>query len=242
MLLLYSNIYKEAGLEEDMNDEKPEYNQGLIKAYTEFKSKVHNPRSVFYPCSATDASATRVFNNVTHLDLDEHSMKILRANGLKAITGDVREYSPKELHDLLILLNPAIRPEWATSHIPAGAFIIANNYHGTSSDLSDAQRQYELFGTLSEPSDGRAAVFSRDLTDLFIPVKSGDELRALRPGTFDFVMKSYPHLLKMQGIKPEETFEALFRQYQKLLSSELKDEDIELPARRIADLYIFRKK
>ena len=118
----------------DENQTKPEleYGKDSILIYTAFKDQVYSPKSVLYPSCGFDASPSRVFDNVTFVDVEngnEGCIEALQRQGLKAIKQDIREYQPTEEHDLLILLNPSIPIEWASQHLKKGGYVLSNNYH-----------------------------------------------------------------------------------------------------------------
>ena len=147
-----------------------------------------------YPSCGFDASPARVFPNVTFVDAEkgnEGCVQLLQEAGLKAIKTDIREYHPAEEHDLLILLNPAIPAEWATCHLSTGGYIIANDYHGSASQLAQKPDQFLLFGSIDlvnmpgQNKDGKA-IISRNIEGLFEQVSSPEEFRRLRPDAFEF--------------------------------------------------------
>lgn len=223
---------------------KPEYHDDLIAIYTAFRDKVYPAKSVLHPSCASDASPSKVFDNVTYVDIEdgcEGAMAAFRKHGLKAYKMDIRDYKPEEEHDLLILLNPSIPTEWAAQHLKKGSFILANNYHGNATQMHK-EPEYTLWGVIDfvEP-DGRKndirVTFSRDLTDLFVPVKNEEELRRLRPHEHRFITECYPDLLRTSGITPAETFEEMYFQYSRMMHK-----PAVLPVKRVADRYIFVKK
>lgn len=124
---------------------KLEYVNDLIALYQVFQVEYHNPRSVLYPSCGFDASPSKVFDNVTYVDI-EHGNKgcieTLKKAGLKAIKGDIRDYKPTEEHDLLILQKPVIPPEWATQHLMPGGYVIANDYHQTATKLRERSDEF----------------------------------------------------------------------------------------------------
>lgn len=222
-----------------------DYTEDSIAIYTAFQSQVYRPGSVLYPSCGFDASPARVFDNVTFVDIEEGNpgcIKSLRKAGLRALKKDIREYKPDELHDLLILLNPAIPTEWASRHLKPGGWVLANNYHGNASEMHSKPEQFTLWGVIDfvekdrRKNDNRVVV-SRDLSDLFVPAESGDELKRLRPGYYEFASTVYPCLLRAMKAVPEVGFEDMYRQFQRMMG----DPTI-LPAKRVAERYIFVKK
>jgi hypothetical protein len=227
--------------------EKPKayFAEDLIAIYTAFRDRVHSPRSVLYPSSGFDGSLARVFQNVTFVDLEkgnEGCVDALVAEGLHAIKGDIRLYRPREPHDLLILLNPAIPSEWATEHLAPGGYIIANDYHNNATQLHDTPNKFTLWGAMDwvekdrRKKDYRVRI-SRDLEGLFDPVKDAEEFQRLRPETFEF-MKDMVESFARQGliqVPANAPFETQWAQYRK----EMKEG---MPYKRVAERYIFQKK
>lgn len=221
---------------------KPEITQMLVESYRAFQKEISDPESVFYPCCGIDASPSQVFRNVTYLDLDKNCIDVLRKEGLNAIQGDIKNYSPKEMHDLLLLMNPTHAGLSALPHVINGGFIIANNYHGTASWLSEHSNDYQLVASIVShisPKSKPGANLSKDITDLFVPVADFAELKKLRPDCHDFIAKSYPHLLRMANLSPGRTIEESYFIYHKELFEET---DIKLPSKRVADYYVFLKR
>jgi hypothetical protein len=224
---------------------EPEYSEGQIAIYRAFREQVHDAKSVLHPSCGFDASPARAFPNVTFVDKEdgnEGAIDALRKHGLKALKMDIREYRPEEEHDLLILLNPSIPTEWASRHIPSGAFILSNNYHGNAAGMWRERHSYEPFGTIDfAESDRRKGdnrvVVSRSLEGLFEPVKDFEELRRLRPSMHEFIRTAYPHLLISAGLEPGKTIEEAYRRHQRMMH-----ESEALPSKRKADMYIFVKK
>jgi hypothetical protein len=224
---------------------EPEYSDGQVAIYAAFREQVYDPKSVLHPCCGFDASPARVFPNVTFVDMEdgnEGAIEALRKHGLKALKMDIREYMPEEEHDLLILLNSAIPTGWASQHIASGAFILSNNYHGNAAEMWRERSRYKPWGTIDfaekdrRKGDNRVVV-SRDLEGLFEPVESGEELKRLRPSFYDFVMTSYPHILRSMGVEPKTKFEELYVQFHKMMG-----ESTIFPSKRKAEMYIFVKR
>jgi len=234
----WENFKEPAELELEVND-------GLIALYSLFKEKVYNPKSVLYPLCGFDSSAARVFDNVTFVDIEHGSegcIKKLQEAGFKALKQDIRDYKPLEAHDLLLLLNPAIPAEWATQHIVKGAYIIANNYHGSAKELANKPGEFDLvYATLFIPEYLRKGEYKvkllEDLSGFFEPVKDAEEFKKLRPEDFEFVKQQVEDLVSRGIVQsdPSASFDekwAAFREYLK----------IGMPAKMTADYFIFTKK
>jgi len=234
-------------LSRDNPREEPQiyFADDLIAIYTAFRDQVYDPQSVLYPSSGFDASPVRVFDNVTFVDIEmgnDGCVRKLQEAGLHALKQDIRNYIPEDLHDLLILLNPVIPTEWASRHLKSGGYVIANNYHGNASEMYRQPDQFALWGVIDFAEQDRRkgdnrVVVSRDISDLFVPVETGEELKRLRPIDYEFIATSYPHILRDIGIIPEMRFENMYVQFRRVM-----EESEILPAKRVADRYIFVKK
>lgn len=217
--------------------------EDLIAIYTVFRDQVYDPQSVLYPCCGFDASPAKVFKKVTFVDLENGSqgcVRKLQEAGFRALKQDIRTYTPTELHDLLILLNPAIPTEWASKHLQSGGYVIANDYHKNAAEMHYLRDQFTLIGVINivdRTKERQKAEVSRDITDLFVPVQDEEELKRHRPDTHDFISKTYPHILRSMRIEPAQKFEDMYAQFQRLMH-----EPEHLPAKRVADRYIFVKK
>lgn len=233
--------------EQNVPREEPKiyFTDDLIAIYTAFRDQVYNPQSVLYPSSGFDASPAKVFRNVTFVDKEEGNESCvakLQEAGLQALKQDIRQYKPTQEHDLLILLNPSIPTEWASRHLKSGGYVIANNYHGNASEMYKSPDRFTLWGVINSLEQDKQkgvnqAVVSRDITDLFVPVENGEELKRRRPDHYEFISTSYPHILRTMSIKPAERFEDMYVQFQRLMG-----ESEQLPSKRVADRYIFVKK
>ncbi len=221
----------------------PQYHDDLIVIYTAFRDQVHNARAVLHPSCANDASPSKVFDAVTYVDIDTVAMEMFRQHGLDAHGQDIQDYKPAKEHDLLILLNPCIATEWASQHIREGGYILSNNYHGNTSHMYNNPDAFELVGVIdfveSDRREGdNRVIFSQNLEGLFQPVKDFEELREARPETYEFIQRAYGHLLQFyRGDRKRDTAEERYK-----IAKEMMGESEELPAKRVADRYIFVKK
>ncbi len=206
----------------------------LEQAYKLFRTQVHNPKSVLYPCCATDATPSKVFDNVTYIDLDKEFITTLQQAKLNAYYQDIRSYHPTQPHDLLILLNPAIPPEWATQHLQTDGYIIANNWHETATTLHYNPKFFDLYGTINyKPTP----TLSTDLTNLFHPIKDEQEFQQYRPKEYEFMKKVISNFASQRTIPSSEN-----ASFTEQLQAFCQAMDKEMPYRRVCDLYIFKKK
>lgn len=217
---------------------KAETSKVSIAQYKSFRD-FYNPNSVLYPSCGFDVSPSEVFDNVTYVDLEdgnEGCINALKSKGLNAIKGNIRDYTPKESHDLLILQNPCLYQDgtlWATQHLANEGHIISNNYHGNATFLNK-QRGFVLIGTLdtTETEGEFEGRFSEDLTDLFVPVKTLDELKERSPENYTFTNMMINSLRRQGIIEQGLSQEEAWRQY-------LEIEGGGIPLRRSASNYIF---
>ncbi len=206
----------------------------LEQAYKLFRTQAHNPLCVLYPCCATDATPSNAFDNVTYVDLDKESINTLQQAGYNAHLKDIRDYQPKQQHDLLILLNPSIPSAWATPYLQRDGYIIANNWHNTATSLNHLPKQFKLWGTLNYH---KSPSINTDLTNLFHPVKDEQELQHYRPDHYDFLKNVIANFANQSFIlaSKNDSFTQQLQAFCKTMNQEM-------PSRRVADLYIFKKK
>ena len=216
----------------------------LISIYSAFRNQIYNPSSVLYPSCGFDASPARVFSNVTFVDKEEGNERCvskLQEAGLNALKQDIRKYHPKNVHDLLILLNPSIPTEWASKHLKSGGYILANNYHGNATEMYGQPDQFDLWGTIDfvekniSKGDNRV-VISRNLEGLFEPVANEEELKRFRPEYYEFlggVFRAFA--LNMRNFNADRPFEEVWADYREMMQEGM-------PSKKIADRYVFVKK
>lgn len=225
---------------------KLEFSDELIAVYAAFKDKVYNPQSVLYPSCGFDASPSRVFGNVTFVDSEikgnQGCTAKLQEAGLQAIKQDIRDYSPKGLHDLLILMNPSIPTEWASRHLKSGGYIISNDYHGNASEMFGQPDNFELWGAIDFAEKDRRKgdnriVISRNLEDMFQPVANEEELKRFRPGHYEFIegMFQMYAMNSTSGFSADKPFEEMWANYREMMKEGM-------PYKRVANEYIFVKK
>jgi hypothetical protein len=206
-----------------------ESNNALIATFEAFKKQIYSPKSVLYPSCATDISPAKVFDNVTFVDINKQYIDSLVSEGFNALNQDIRKYEPKEIHDLLLLLNPVIPSEWATKHIPKGAYIIANNYHRNAKQLHEKPNEFKLLSLVDITPRTDVATLSSDFTGIFVPTQSVDEIKRFRPEYMYFL-----NLCTSQMVKQGMSVEAAYAKF--------REESREpWPFRRSADYYIFKK-
>jgi len=242
----FKEIAEDEYIPEESGKEEPEiyFSDELIALYTAFKNQVYKPESVLYPSSGFDASPAKVFDNVTFVDVEdgnEGCIRKLQEAGFKALKQDIREYSPKKLHDLLILLNPSISTEWASRHLKSGGYILANNYHGNASEMYRQPDEFTLWGVMDfaerdrRKGDNRV-IISRNLENLFQPVENAVEFQRLRPDDFEFTRDMVLSFVKEGYVKVDTnaSFEEKWAAYRKTMREGM-------PSKRVADRYIFIK-
>ena len=229
------------------NKQEPQiyYADDLISIYTAFRDQVYNSSSVLYPSSGFDASPAKVFDKVTFVDMEDGNhgcVKKLQEAGLDAVKQDIREYTPNDLHDMLILLNPSIPTEWASKHLKSGGYIISNDYHRNASEMYKKPDQFDLWGTIDFVEKDRRkknneVVISRDLEDLFQPVANEEELKRYRSEHYEFLEELFKvYGANMASFNADRPFGEKWSDYRKMMRLD------GMPAKRISDRYIFTKK
>jgi hypothetical protein len=154
---------------------KPEANPLVAKQLAFFK-ELFRPVAdlVYYPCCEADISPSEVFkdSSILYVDINEQATKALAEKGYQAYACDVFDFIPGQV-DILILLNPVIRPDSPAHFVKKGGYILCNNYHATASNLSK-NPEYELKGVVVEQNSDRHVLgiqvfdMTTDPDDLFI--------------------------------------------------------------------------
>ncbi|MDP3027422.1 MAG: hypothetical protein Q8N63_06950 [Nanoarchaeota archaeon] len=134
----------------DLCNPQVTFNRHHIRVYNAFKREFGTPSSVLHPCCFTDASPSKVFDNVTYVDEDGRAIAKMREFELKAFEKDIRYYQPSEEHDLIILVRPSNlvsnNPEWATQHLRNGGLVLTEKYCGESMRMYAQPKLHELYG------------------------------------------------------------------------------------------------
>lgn len=224
---------------------KPVTLDSMVAVYTAFRDAVSDPASVLYPCCGWDASPSAVFRRVTYVDREDWgrgSMESFRQAGLDARKLDIKDYQPAEAHDMLILMKPRIPTEWASRHIVPGAYILSDDHNENAKEMRDDPLRYRMIGGISflnrDPYALDFRVFvTLDTTDLLVPVKDEQELKEHRPDHHRFITTTYPPVMQMVGHEVPAKFEDMYLKFVRHMGWRE-----ELPARRVADYYIFVKK
>lgn len=224
---------------------KLEYSQSCIVAYECFKREFYNPQSVLFTSCGFDASPAKVFNKVTFVDLEKGNkgcIALLRKKGYQAFKEDIREYKPREQHDLLLIQNPSAPVEWAIPHLKREGYIIANNYHGSASWLHNQSSQFDFISAI-EMDTGRLksrkfqARMVEDLTGYFEPVRNEQELKEWRPAYYKILQQEIESLaMNIEGFpKKNQSFKERWDAYRRETREGM-------PSKCVADHYVFRKK
>lgn len=244
----FIEILEDFGFPEDdepRNEPQIYFADDLISIYSVFKNQVYNPQSVLYPSCGFDASPARVFDNVTFVDIENGNggcVNKLQQAGLHALKQDIKTYTPKNLHDFLILLNPSIPTEWASRHLKSGGYVLANDYHSNATEMYNLSDQFVLWGVMDyveqdrRKKDYKIAV-SRNLEDLFQPVKDAAEFHRVRPYDFESIVGLVNSFVQ-QGIVTGDknaSFEQKWKSYRETMQESM-------PYKRVAERYIFVKK
>jgi hypothetical protein len=219
-------------------DSQLEVSRSLIVMYELFEKEILSPNSVLYPSCGYDASPAKVFKNVTFVDAEEGNegcIEELQKVELKAIKKDIRAYQPEQLHDLLILLNPAILSEWATPYLQQGGFVLSNNYHGNAVQLIKKPQRFKFIGGM-DVDDRNIANIIRNTELFFNPVKNEKELEEFRPSYYQY-LKGYFETIALNNpnYNSKRPFEDLWKEYRTLIREGM-------PSKKTAYLYIFQKK
>ncbi len=123
----------------------PTFSDSLIESYNLFRNKIYEPKNVLYTSCDLDGTPLRAFPNsqVTFIDINKKAIDAMKRNQefqdprITLINGDVKEYQGKNLHDLVILLNPSIESKVILPYLSDGGYILANDWHQNSRQLKD---------------------------------------------------------------------------------------------------------
>lgn len=131
---------------------KPSTCKTLSEVYEFFNRTFGVPGSVYYPGCDMDITPIASFpsSKVILLDINRKAVEALKRNGIEAIEKDARTYRPKDLHDLLILLNPGIKSKDATPALKIGGYVISNDWHGNTTQLLECPEEFDFKGILGK--------------------------------------------------------------------------------------------
>ncbi len=150
----------------------------LVAKYSLFNNTVH-PKSdvVYHPCGADDISPSPVFpkSRVVYADIDENSMAAVRRAGLEGHTASALEFDPGDV-DILIMLNPAISPDFPSSRVVEGGYALVNDYHGTATELRQNSK-YDLTAIIRKNADQSLVFDTQQLDDYWKEIESDEEFR-----------------------------------------------------------------
>ena len=169
---------------EQTNTEQPvrvfeaESHLDLIAKYTLFK-QILNPKAdvVYHPCGGVDTSPSIVFPNsrVIYVDIDERLMEPLKKGGFEAHTTSALEFNPGDV-DVLILLNPQIRPEIPASFLVQNGYVLCNDYHNTAT-LIHSNTDYQMKALIRNNKNGELIFDTENLEDCWKEVGTDEEFK-----------------------------------------------------------------
>jgi len=135
----------------------------LVDCYRTFSREcAPGTAMVLYPSSATDASASEVFPNVTYVDIDAAAIAALQGAGHAAHCMRIQDFTPEREVDVLILLNPAGAGTHAARHVAVWGHVLCNDYHRTATTIRE-HGDFGLLGILVKED----AEFDRDHPELY---------------------------------------------------------------------------
>ena len=134
----------------------PSYSKDLTEQYEFFRKNIFEPKRVFYPCCNTDATPVKAFpdSEVVLMDKNEEASYVMKKHKVPGfIQGDVLKYTPRELFDLVIILNPDLKSSDLTRHLSNDGYAIVNNWHNNASQLLE-NKEFEGIGTILRNKKG----------------------------------------------------------------------------------------
>jgi hypothetical protein len=151
-----------------------------VAKYSLFKEKF-NPKAdiVYHPCGGADVSPSEVFpeSRVVYADIHTQSVDALKKVGVEAHETSALEFNPGDV-DILIMLNPQIRPEFPASFVLPNGFVLCNDYHLTASLLKESG-QFELRGVIIKNKEGELFCDTENLEDYFKEVETDEEFKRI---------------------------------------------------------------
>ncbi len=137
----------------------------FVKNLRYFAENFGVPRTVVYPCCNVDASPKEAFptSQITFLDIEPNCAAAFRKNGIEILLMDAVDYRPSPGHDLLLIFNPQMHSSDLTHLAKKGGLILANNYHGNTSQLLERPDQYQFLGMIHYAN---ASSLERTLVDM----------------------------------------------------------------------------
>jgi len=123
---------------QETSERKIETSEGLVESFSVFRQSFHPKAGViYYPCCSTDASISSVFpeSRIIYLDVDKVAVDTLKKTGYEAYAESALDFVPDKPVDILLMLNPSIRPDKPLESVAVGGYVICNDYHSTATEL-----------------------------------------------------------------------------------------------------------
>lgn len=126
-----------------------EYNPKLYNLYNAFQDEFGVPSKVLYPACGMDITPVISFikSKVILVDKDKLIIESLNRRGIEALCADATKHQFDGTFDLTILMNPTFRTEDVVHLMSPKGYILANDWHGNTSQMLDESDQYEFLGT-----------------------------------------------------------------------------------------------
>ena len=116
---------------------EPEASEMRIKLFRAFQ-EAFAPRAelIYYPGCELDTSPSEAFSesHVIYADISLEATISLREHGFTAWSFDANTFVPVEQTDIVIILNSGVKPEFATTNLRTGGYLLCNNYSGTTKE------------------------------------------------------------------------------------------------------------
>ncbi len=149
------------------------------------------PKIIYYPSCDVDASPTEGFPNsqVFFVDKNPEAIAVLKKGGLQAECADVNNFVLPESADVVILLNPAVRPDGPIKNLKVGGHVLCNDWHKTATQMRE-YKNFKLVGIINTLNDVKKtkAVFDKDNLDLYWQrVETDEDFEAVDPSFYSYV-------------------------------------------------------
>jgi hypothetical protein len=194
------------------------------------KEKFPEIKSVVYPASSTDVTPSKVFDNVTFIDIDENAIATLMKAGFNAIERNLRTFRPPVHYDLLLRIACPIEID-VGAYLRPGGYLIANNWFSAAEKLN-MDNGLQLIGAIDYENGGNA-IITTDTSKMFSIYDSWDELKERDPELFERYLRTAKFLatgLREDDLRGHHTVS--LEEIQKYLGKPFKEQHF---------LYLFQK-
>lgn len=203
----------------------------FLKKLLLFKEQF-NPKLdvIYYPCSNSDITPTKAFpeSRIIYVDLEDSVIETLKKNGQEAHEVSALEFNPVSV-DVLIMLNPQIKPDIPASFVASGGYVLVNNYHNTA-NLMQQLDSFNVVGVINT-YEGEESLDTVSLEDYFKEVESDEEFQGVQNGFNEISFENARKIVKIYNGKDKD----ILSEYKKIINDELEKEIKEWKELKLTD-------